>query len=483
MNDEAKESTAGPDALTIGRRVRHFRKAAGLTLTDLGQRVSRAPSQISAIESGRREPTISMLQALATALDVSAEDLLDPTPVDHRAALEIQAERAQASALYSSLRLPRVRTKALPTDALEAIVGLQRELQTMAETRAATPEEARRANRDLRERMSRAHNYFGDLEDLAAELLAVVDYRDGPLSQRQAAGIASHLGFDLHYVADVPASTRSVTDLRGKRIYLPNSGMGGHDPRSTMLAALAPMILGQEKPRDYAEFLRQRVQVNYLAAALRLPESAAASLLKEAKKNRRISIEELRDHFGTTYETAAHRFTNLATEHLGLRVHFMKVQTSGAIHKVYSNDGLPFPTDPLGAVEGQYACKRFTSRQVFKVADRFSPYYQYTDTPVGTYWCTARVLPEDSDFAVSVGVPFNEVRWFEGRETPIRSQSRCPDPSCCRAAPAELEVTWGTQSWPQAKMHASLLAAVPPGAFPGVDPTEVYEFLERHAED
>ena len=84
-------------------------------------------------------------------------------------------------------------------------------------------------------------------------------------------------------------------------------------------------------------------------------------------------------------------------------------------------------------------------------------------------------------FSVRVGVPFAPVGWFEGRETAKRSASKCPDPACCRQAPDELAAKWEHASWPSARTHASLLAAVPPGIFPGVDTTEVYTFLERHA--
>src|SRR5699024_12538481 len=133
--------------------------------------------------------------------------------------------------------------------------------------------------------------------------------------------------------------------------------------------------------------LLPRSAPSYVAGASLLPASTAVPMLEEAKRKRGLSVGPLRAMFGVGSEMAAHRFTNLATEHLGLPVHFMKVHTSGTIHKAYSNDGLPFPTDPLGAIEGQFACKRFTSRTVFRVADRFSPYYQYTDTPQGSFWC------------------------------------------------------------------------------------------------
>jgi hypothetical protein len=32
--------------------------------------------------------------------------------------------------------------------------------------------------------------------------------------------------------------------------------------------------------------------------------------------------------------------------------------------------------------------------------------------------------------------------------------------------------------WPSARAHSHLLAALPPGTFPGVDNTEIYQFLE-----
>jgi hypothetical protein len=127
-------------------------------------------------------------------------------------------------------------------------------------------------------------------------------------------------------------------------------------------------------------------------------------------------------------------------------------------------------------------CRHWTARVVFAIPDRFSPYYQYTDTPTGTYWCTSRVHgSSEGEFSVSVGVPFAHVRWFLGRETTERAVSTCPDPDCCRRAPDRLARRWAGRSWPSARPHASLLAALPTGAFPGVDQTEVFTFLERHA--
>ncbi|PFG33810.1 helix-turn-helix transcriptional regulator [Sanguibacter antarcticus] len=472
-----------PDALMIGRRIRHLRTEQGMTLDSLGAAIGRAPSQVSMLENGRREPKISQLALVARALGTTLDDLLTASAPSRRAGLEVDLERAQRGPMFTSLGLPSVRvSKSLPTDALETIVGLQRELERLHNERAATPEEARRANTELRGTMRAQANHFPDLERTARELLDGVGHTHGPLSQRVAADLAGHLGFSLHYVHDLPHSTRSVTDHLHHRIYLPNGARASSDPRSTLLQALASHVLGHEEPRGYGEFLRQRVEANYLSAALLLPERDTVKQLREAKDARQLSVEDLRDAFAVSYETAAHRFTNLATTHLAIPVHFMKVHESGIIHKAYENDGVRFPSDALGAVEGQPVCRNWTARTVFAVDDRLSPYYQYTDTPSGTYWCTSRVQgSDDGEFSVSVGVPFAHVKWFRGRETPERAVSRCPEVTCCRRPSGALAERWADQVWPSARPHASMLAAMPVGAFPGVDTSEVYAFLEDHA--
>ena len=213
-----------------------------------------------------------------------------------------------------------------------------------------------------------------------------------------------------------------------------------------------------------------------------LPEKSAVEFLVAAKEARELSVEDLRDAFAVSYETAAHRFTNLATKHLGLPVHFLKVHESGAISKAYENDGVAFPTDALGAVEGQLVCRKWSARQVFDVEDRFSPYHQYTDKPAGTSWCTSSIQTgANGVFSVSVGTPFAHAKWFRGRDTARRHVSTCPDPSCCRQPPSGLASRWAEKAWPSARLESSLLAALPTGTFTGVDLTEVYEFLEAHA--
>jgi predicted transcriptional regulator/DNA-binding Xre family transcriptional regulator len=470
------------DPLLIGRRIRARRTEQGMSLAELAAAVDRAPSQLSVIENGKRELRLGELRRIARALGVGVEDLLDPEPPTRRAALEIALEKAQAGALYQGLGLPDLPVrKSLSDAAIETILTLHQELRRLHEERAATPEEARRVNGQLREEQSAAGNYYPDLEVTARELLGRIGHSGGPLSHRKVSLLAEELGFTLHSVSDLPHSARSITDASSMRIYLP-LGRGAADPRTTVLQALAAHVLGMSEPADYGELLRQRVEVNYLAAAMLVPEAGASEFLQAAKAQRELSVEDLRDEFAVTYELAAHRFTNLATHHLDIPVHFLKVHSSGTIVKAYQNDRVRFPTDALGAVEGQLVCRWWSARRVFHSEDRMRQYSQYTDKPGGTYWCTSRIESGSSgEYSISVGTDFAHTRWFRGRETSVRHASSCPDPGCCRRPAPELVERWDGSVWPVARLHASLLAAMPTGTFTGVDRVAMLEFLERHA--
>jgi XRE family transcriptional regulator, fatty acid utilization regulator len=472
------------DLVTLGQRIRHLRRANGLTLADLAEQVDSASSALSMVENGRREPRLSMLQSIATALEVSVEDLLRPEAPSRRASLEISLERAQRESSYASLGIPALRpSPRIPTDVLEHVVALHDELRRRDARFAATPEAARQANVELRRDMRGVDNYFPEIERAVNDGLAAVGYTAGALPQRMISNLATHYGFTLHNVRDLPESTRSVTDLENHRIYLPLQP-AGHDPRYVVLQTLGHFALGHTDPTDFADFLRQRVEANYFAAASLLPESAVVGFLSDAKRNHAIDMEDLRDVFAVSHETAAHRFTNLATHHLDLPVHFSRTDSSGTIYKAYENDGLAFPSDATGAIEGQMACREYSSRQVFTAPERYGTYAQFTDTPGGTFFCTAHVQPsQGGEFAVTVGVPFQHAKWFRASDTTIRRRSLCPAPSCCRRPPVELSSRWSGRAWPSARAHTHLLAALPPGTFPGVDTTDVYSFLDRHTRD
>jgi predicted transcriptional regulator len=334
--------------------------------------------------------------------------------------------------------------------------------------------------------MRRRDNYFPDIEAVAHDALAAVGWdASRAVSEGTIVELARHFGFTIRRVRDLPHQSRSVTDLRHRTIFIPQRNtVPTRAARSVILETLGHFALGHEDPTDFPTYLRTRVEANYFAGAVLAPESAAVAFLGEAKARRDLSIEDLKEVFYISYEMAAHRFTNLATRHLGLPVHFLRTDEEGVIWKAYENDGIPFPTDHDGAIEGQRACQRWGARTAFGADAVFDIHYQYTETPAGPFWSATYVEADRQPYyAVTVGVRERDAAYFRGRTTRRRERSQCPDGPCCREPSGPLRERWAGLAWPSPRQHSHVLAAAPVGAYPGVELTEVYDFLERRSRD
>ncbi|HVL28625.1 MAG TPA: helix-turn-helix domain-containing protein [Acidimicrobiales bacterium] len=479
-------ATAGLDTVVFGQRLRHLRRARGLTLDALGQKVGKPAAYLSMVENGHREARLSLIEQLAGALDVSAGDLLAAEPPSRRARLEIALLRAQDDPLYRALRLPWLKPSArVPDDVLEHIVALFEALKQRHRVEAATPEAARRANASLRAEMRARNNYFPDIEQAAASALAAAGYEGtGAVAERVLTDVVAHFGFTLHRVKDLPASTEAVADLRHRRIYIhQRNSLPTRAARSVVLQTLGHFALGHADPADFGEFLRQRVEANYFAGAVLAPERPAVELIGKARREGDIAAEDLKQVFYISYEMAAHRLTNLATHHFEIPVHFLRADEDGVIWKAYENDGIPFPCDEAGVIEGERVCRQWGARQAFRSHDRFADHAQYTTTPGGTFWCTTQVEIDRvaGAEAVTIGTRHNFARYFRGHDTALRARSRCPDFECCVHPPAVSVARWQGKAWPSVRVQSYVLAALPAGTFPGADLSEVYDFLDAHA--
>jgi transcriptional regulator with XRE-family HTH domain len=72
----AADDPAKPWLGALGALIRAQRTTAGLSLRDLAERTHVSNAYLSQIERGLHEPSISVLDAIATALDVPLETLL-----------------------------------------------------------------------------------------------------------------------------------------------------------------------------------------------------------------------------------------------------------------------------------------------------------------------------------------------------------------------------------------------------------------------
>jgi transcriptional regulator with XRE-family HTH domain len=62
--------------MDIASRIRFYRRSRGLSQRGLGLKLGMASSQLSRYESGRVEPTLSVLRRIAGVLNVPVSDFL-----------------------------------------------------------------------------------------------------------------------------------------------------------------------------------------------------------------------------------------------------------------------------------------------------------------------------------------------------------------------------------------------------------------------
>jgi len=69
-------TTAAPDPLHVGPRVRALREAMDLSLRDLGERAGVSAPMLSQVERGETSPTLAIASRIASGLELSLSQLL-----------------------------------------------------------------------------------------------------------------------------------------------------------------------------------------------------------------------------------------------------------------------------------------------------------------------------------------------------------------------------------------------------------------------
>jgi predicted transcriptional regulator/transcriptional regulator with XRE-family HTH domain len=479
------------DLLVLGARIRAARRKRDATLADVSSIVGRPAPYLSQLENGKVEPKLSFLTDLADALQTTTADLLDATPPDRRAELEIGVARAQEDPRYVSLGLPYLKPSAkVADDVLEHVLALWNVVAAGGTDSPSEPDQrrfadhARAANMALRTEMRARDNYFAEIEDVANVTLRRAGYGGtGPISERVLTEIAAIHGFTIERVSVIPRTARSITDTRDKIIFIPDrGGLRIRQARSVVLQTLGHFVLEHVDTTDFGEYLRQRIESNYFAAAVLAPEAPSVEFLREAQRQKDISVEDLKEVFYISYEMAAHRFTNLATRHLEIPCHFLRTDSEGVINKAYENDGIVFPAASDGGLEGQRVPRQWGSRQAWNAHGSFLLHSQFTVCDDDEYFCTTYIETETdrSPHAISLGTTSQYAPAFRGADTLRREFARDreiePDPM--------LVEEWRDIAWPSAAERSHVLSALPPSErefspFPGIDLLDVYRFLER----
>lgn len=473
------------EPLVLGRRIRHYRNEAGLTLDALGEMVGKPAPYLSLLENGKKEPRVNLVVEIARALGVDVGDLLDLEPPTRRDALEIALIRAQETSLFESLDLPVIKPSAkVDNQTLAHIVGLHEAIRAKSSLNAAGSSEVREANGAVHDYLAANDGHLREIEVAAREALEASGYTgEGPFSSRNLFDLAASFGFELMPIDDMPAFARSIIDTANKRIYIAQRNeLRTRQARKAVLQTVAGFALGHERDPDLGTFLRQRMETAYFATAVLAPEDAVVARLLVAKENHDIDVEDVKELFYVSYEMAAWRTANLLTRHLGIRCHLLVNDEMGVVVKGYANDGVPVPRDEYGGMETQRLCRRWGARVTFDSQERFATHHQYTDTPAGTYFCTTHIeAGREPAYSITLGVGFDDARWFRGRDTTNRATSTCPDPACCRAPSPELADRWSDHVIVSARSQDRILGLMAPDPYPDLDMPEVLTVVDGHS--
>lgn len=473
------------DPLILGRRLRHYRKAAKMTLDDLGEMVGKPGPYLSLLENGKKEPSLQLVLELAASLSIDLDELIEPTPPSRRDHLEISLLRAQNSALFESLDLPTVRPSAkIDNDTLGHIVGLHQALQEKSGLGAASGEEVRRSNGEVARWLANSDGYLAAIEDAAAKALVTSGFSgEGPFTSRNLIDLTARTGFEIRPIDDMPSFARSIIDLENHHIYIAQRNeLKTRQARKAVLQTLAGFLLGHEGEPDLQTFLRQRVETAYFAAAILVPEETVLRRLSLAHDDHDLNPEDVKELFYVSYEMAAWRMANLMTQHFDIPTHVVISDASGTIVKGYANDGAPVRRDEYGGMETQKLCEHWGAQVAFRSPGRFDTHYQYTDTPAGTFFSTTHIeTGREPAHAITLGVPFKEAKWFRGRESDNRETSTCPDPSCCQIPPEELTAKWDDKVVVSARSQDRILGLMAPDPYPELNMTEVLTVVDGHA--
>ena len=392
---------------------------------------------------------------------------------------------AQRDPLYAALGLPPLRAgPRLPTDVLEHILGLYGELRRKSERgprprrRPAPPTPS--CGADSASRATTSPRSSGSPPRRSTP----VGYPGtGALSQRVLLDIAAHFGFTVHYVQDLPPSVRSVTDLRNRRIYLEPEQLGmprpPHDPaadprplrarprRAARLRRLpAPAHRGQLLRRRRAR-CPSRPPVPLPARGQGGPGAVGggpAGRVRRLLRDGRAPLHQPGDPPPRPAGATSSATTRAARS-------TRRTRTTGWCSPP-TRRGRSRGSGCAGSGRGGRCSRSSTSRSTTSTRTR-------PRAPTSAVASTS-VQPEGA-FAITLGVPYRESRWFRGRETQDRTKSHCPTRTAAPPAGAAGPALGGI-AWPSPRANSHVLAALPPGSFPGVDEADVYTFLDRHAE-
>ena len=438
--------------LFAGHRVRELRTQLGISQAAMAGKLGISISYLSQIENGDRPITPAVLSALARTFP---DDWALVEPGENDAllveAIEAASDTSIAGALLPEATVQRgVRQQPLLA---RRMVALHQELRHLQEqlrmlddsVESGAGGAARLPWEEIRDWFHAESNYIHPLDRGAEELAETLG--DGDPARAIADRLQARFHVSVVAIGDSDPRLRAF-DVESRALRVDFS-----QPPETTLFSLAHQLVRLE----FAETMREVIAssgiesdtsrqllaaglANYAAGALLMPYGRFRAAARELRHD----IDRLRKRFGTSFEQACHRLSNLQRPGArGIPFFFCRVDMAGNVTKRHSATRLQFAR--FGG-----ACPLWVVHEAVAIPDRIL--VQLAETPDGVrYVSMAKGLVKPSGsylrpqrrYAVALGCEERHAPDFiyadglrtGGVATPIGTSCRiCPRADCDQRA-------------------------------------------------
>ncbi len=472
---------------TFGQRLRHLRRARGLTLSDLGERVGQAPSPaLAAGERQARAEAVAARRRSPPRCRCRSRNCSLPSAQPAGAA----GDRAGGGAARPALPRSAFRPEGRQAGAERGARAHPGAVRASCKRRARSPP-----------RRPRRRGWPTRSCDAACASRATTSPRSnaspprpglGRLPRRRAVAGASSIALVSPTSASPCGTSRTC---RGRSARSPTCATGGSTSSASSSACTrrgrsccrrsGTSPLGHAQPRDFADFLRQRVEANYFAAAVLVPGTVGGvPYLQEAKAGP-----------GAGGGGPAGRLRGVVRDgraplhQPGHALPRPAAATSSGTTRAESSTrrtrttGWSSPPTSRGRSRGSgcAASGRGGRSSLRRTGSRLLPVHGHADRhATGASRTSTRAA--SGDFAITLGRAVQGVTLVPRPRDHEPCEVALPDRHCCRARRPSSAGAGRATPGRRPAAHSHVLAALPPGSFPGVDEADVYTFLDRHAD-
>lgn len=367
------------ERIIFGLKLKEFRKEKALLLSDLANRSGVSVSYLNEIEKAKKYPREEKIKAIATALDVSLEDLVSSElPAKYAAVADLLESNFLQELPLDVFGIDKVKIIEMVAEAPSKIGAF---ISTLVEMSRLHGQEAEHfyigAMRTYQEMFN---NYFEDIEQAALQYLqmapsgADVQYFSEFLEREY------NISIDFDKLKAYPdlKNFRSLYNAASKSLLL-QSNIPESELKYLLLKETAYHFMGlQERSEtdrlwriNSFEQVHNNFRAHYFASCVLLPAEKFLEDLKfliaQKKFDTRL-IESWIESYDVSPEILMHRF-NLLPRHLGLdKIFFLRVvhNTASNTFEIDKELHLSRRHDPQANRMKEHYCRRALSVSVFE---------------------------------------------------------------------------------------------------------------------